>query len=243
LLFRHAADSFYQHGTGITDSASIMKSLRTNASRRTSGFSLLEMVMVLAILIIMSTVSFMSLQPMLRQQRVNNAYNTVLSAMRQARDNSVAQRTSYVVVMDTSTTPHSVTVSPTFSGPQGILPPVTYILPTDVSFSVVSGIPTANVNTPDRFGTGAVPIDFGYTGQGTGVGGQNRIYFCPDGSAQDAAGGFGQCTGNMNNGVVYIARSGELMSSRALTVWGATGRIRGWRLYSNGAGGTLWQRQ
>ena len=46
-----------------------MKSLRTKTSRRTSGFSLLEMAMVLALIIIMATISFMSLQPMLRQQR------------------------------------------------------------------------------------------------------------------------------------------------------------------------------
>ncbi|MFY9559531.1 MAG: hypothetical protein WAQ52_04790 [Terriglobales bacterium] len=223
-----------------------MKSLRANQPHRTyraSGFSLLEMAMVLAIMMIMSTITFMSLQPVLKQQRVTNAYNTVLSAMRQARDNAVAQRTSYVVFMDTTTTPHSIRVSPTFVGPQGILAPVTYSLPMDVNFSAEPGIPNSNLNTPDRFGVGARAIDFGYTGQGAGIGGQNRIYFCPDGSAQDAAGGIGQCSGNPSNGVVYIARPGELMSSRALTVWGATGRIRGWRLYNNGAGGPAWQRQ
>ena len=218
-----------------------MKSLRTKTSRRTGGFSLLEMAMVLALIIIMATISFMSLQPMLRQQRVNNAYNTVLGAMRQARDNSVAQRTSYVVTLDSTTTPHSVTVAPTFVGPQGIQGTVSYTLPTDVTFNVVSGIPTAPTKTPDGFGVGAKAIDFGYTGAGTGVGGKNQIYFCPDGSAQDSAGGIGQCTGNMNNGVVYIARPTELMSSRAITIWGATGRIRGWRIYNNG--GVAWQRQ
>jgi Tfp pilus assembly protein FimT len=199
------------------------------------------MAMVLALIIIMATISFMSLQPMLRQQRVNNAYNTVLSAMRQARDNSVAQRTSYVVTLDSTTTPHTVTVAPTFATPQGIQGPITYKLPTDVSFRAETGIPTAPTKTPDGFGVGAKAIDFGYSGSGAGVGGKNQIYFCPDGSAQDSAGGVGQCTGNINNGVVYIDRPNELMSSRAITVWGATGRIRGWRLYNNG--GVAWQRQ
>lgn len=222
----------------------IMKSLRTNASRRTSGFSLLEMAIVMSLMLIMATVSFVSLQPMLRQQRVTNAYNITLSAMRQARDNSIAQRTSYVVTLDSTTTPHTIRVAPTFVGPQGILAPVTYALPNDVKFNIVSGIPTSPTLTPDGFGVGSKAIDFGFTGSGTGVGGKNLIYFCPDGSAQDAAGGgAGQCTGNLNNGVVYISRSGELLSSRALTVWGSTGRIRGWRLYSGGAGGVVWQRQ
>ena len=220
-----------------------MSSLRKNRTGQTSGFSLLEMVMVLALIITLATVSFMSLQPMLRQQRVNNAYNTVLSAMRVARDYSVAQRTSYVVIMDSTTTPHSIRVQPTFVGPQGIQKTVSYSLPTDVGFRVVAGIPTAPSKTPDGFGTGAKAIDFGYTNAGAGVGGSNLIYFCPDGTAQDAAGGVGQCTGNLNGGVVYIARAGELLSSRAITVWGATGRMRGWRLYNGGAGGVIWQRQ
>ena len=230
-------------GAAVSDNA--MKNLRTDPSRstrRASGFSLLEMMIVVAIIMIMSTVSFMSLQPMLKQQRINNAYNTVLSAMRQARDNAIAQRTSYVVTLSTATTPHSVTVAPTFAGFQGAFASVTYSLPTDIKFRNEPGIPTANSKTPDSFGIGSRAIDFGYTGQGAGVGGQNIIYFCPDGSAQDAAGGAGQCTGNFNNGVVYITRPGELLSSRALTIWGTTGRIRGWRLYSNG-GGPVWQRQ
>jgi prepilin-type N-terminal cleavage/methylation domain-containing protein len=218
----------------------LMKSLR-NRTVRTSGFSLLEMAIVLALILIMASVSFISLQPMLRQQRVNNGYNTALSAMRLARDNSVAQRTSYSVTFDNSVVPNKVTVAPTFPGPQGILSPVTYTIPDDIRFVAVSGIPTANTKTPDSFGTGAKAIDFGYTGSGAGLGGQAIIYFCPDGSAQDAVGGAGQCAGNPNSGVVYIARATELYSSRALTVWGATGRIRGWRLYNSG--GAVWQRQ
>ena len=218
-----------------------MKSLPGKTSRRTSGFSLLEMTIVLALIIVMASISFMSLQPVMRQQRITNSYNIVLSAMRQGRDNSVAQRTSYSVTLDSTVTPNTITVAPTFPGPQGIQNPVTYALASDVGFIAVSSIPTAANKTPDGFGTGAKAIDFGYTGSETGIGGQKVIYFCPDGSSQDNVGNPGQCTGNPSSGVVYIARAGELTSSRALTVWGATGRIRGWRLYT--AGGAAWQRQ
>jgi prepilin-type N-terminal cleavage/methylation domain-containing protein len=209
----------------------------SHGTRRQSGFSLLEMMIVLAIMMIASSITFMSLQPVLRQQRVTNSYNIVLSALRQARDNSVAQRTSYMVTFNAGATPSTVRVEPTFAGFQGALAPVTYSLPIGVKFDNEPGIPNTNLTTPDRFGLGANAVDFGYTGQGVGLGGSSVIYFCPDGSAQDSAG----CSGNLNNGVVYIARPGELLSSRAISVWGATGRIRGWRLYSGG--GPNWQRQ
>jgi prepilin-type N-terminal cleavage/methylation domain-containing protein len=221
-----------------------MRMKTSHDTRWQSGFTLLEMMIVLAILIIASSITFMSLQPVLKQQRVTNGYNTALSALRIARDNAVAQRTSYSVTFNNAVTPNTVVVAPTFVGFQGVLPAATFTLPTSVAFDAEPGIPTGNLNAPDRFGTGANAIDFGYTGQGAGVGAQSVIYFCPDGSAQDAAGGgAGACSGNSNSGVVYIARTGDLMSSRAITVWGATGLIRGWRVYSNGAGGTVWKRQ
>lgn len=221
-----------------------MKSLGINARHRrhrTGGFSLLEMAMVMAIMIVVASISFMSLQPMLKAQRVTNAYNTTLSALRMARDSAVAQRTSYHLVFISTATSNTITVSPTLSTFQGAQSPVTYSLPFDVAFVAQLGIPTSG--TPDGFGSGLAAIDFGYTAQGTGAGGATDLYFCPDGSVQDAVGGAGNCSGNWNSGVVYIARPGELLSSRALTVWGGTGRIRGWRLYDDGSGGVAWQRQ
>lgn len=224
--------------------AEIMSMNSSHDARGQRGFTLLEMMLVVAILIVCSSITFMSLQPVMKQQRVTNGYNTALSALRLARDNAIAQRTSYSVTFSNSVTPNTVVVAPTFVGFQGVLPAQTFVLPDTVSFNNEPGIPTGGANTPDRFGTGASAIDFGYTGQGTGVGGAKILYFCPDGSAQDAAGGgAGACSGNLNSGVVYISRAGDLMSSRAITVWGATGRIRGWRVYTNGAGGTVWKRQ
>jgi type II secretory pathway pseudopilin PulG len=222
----------------------IMKNLRINeqpGTQRARGFSLLEMTMVLALVIVVASIGFMSLQPSLRAQRVTNGYNTTLSALRMARDNAVSQRTSYHLQFIKTTTSSTITVSPTLSTFQGAQRTVTYALPFDIAFSAEAGIPTSN--PPDGFGSGLTAIDFGYTPQGTGSGGAADLYFCPDGSVQDATNGAGNCAGNWNSGVVYIARPGELLSSRAITVWGGTGRIRGWRLYNTGSGGAAWKRQ
>ena len=62
-----------------------------------------------------------------------------------------------------------------------------------------------------------------------GLGSQNYIMFMPDGSSQDTL-------GNYNSGVVYLTRPGDLYSSRAVSVFGTTGRVRGWRLLTNQCG-------
>jgi prepilin-type N-terminal cleavage/methylation domain-containing protein len=223
-----------------------MRSMETNAGHRrhrASGFSLIEMVIVLALIMVLASITFINMVPVMKQQRINNAYNTTLSAMRQARDNAVSQRTSYKVTFTAAVLPASNTikVEPTLAGGfTGAQSTVTYQLPTDVSFAVQSGFPSPG---PDLFGTGTSPIDFGYTANGVGTGTQNIIYFCPDGSAQDAEGVAGTCAGSWDSGVVYIGRPGELLSSRAITLWGGTGRVRGWRLYAKSGGGYQWLRQ
>ena len=225
----------------------LMRSLETNASlgrRRERGFSLMEMMMVVAITIIVSVVSVVSMVPLMHQQHVTNAYNTTMAAMRLARDTSVAQRASYSVTFSNSVTPNTITVGPTVTGFQGDQNSVVYQLPSDVSFVAQSGLPTASTAVPDGYGSGTVAIDFGWTINGVGTGGATTIYFCPDGSSQRAPGtnGDGSCPGTWDGGVVYLARTGDLMSSRAITLWGGTGRIRGWRLYGV-SGGYKWLRQ
>ena len=232
-----------------------MKSLARNVRHRghgASGFSLIEMLVVVALIIVLASISFVSMVPIMKQQRLTNAYNTTLAAMRLARDTAISQRTSYSVTFSNAAIPNTITVAPTltFAGAMNL----TYQLPTDVTFQTNSAI-TATA-APDsgagaNFGTAAYAIDFGYNGTG-GTGGQTTVYFCPDGSAQTAscnetvngivystAGGYSL---NWDDGVVYMARTGDLLSARAITLWGGTGRIHGWRLYPNGAN-YQWQRQ
>src|SRR6202795_5356219 len=147
-----------------------MKSLETNARHRhwrhrANGFSLIEMVSVLAIIIVLASISFVSLVPVMKQQRVSNAYNTTLSAMRQSRDNAVSQRTSYSVTFSTTAQPNTITVSPTLAGGfQGGQNTGVYQFPTDVSFDAEQAL--ASTPAPDGYGTGLLAIDLGYTATG-----------------------------------------------------------------------------
>ena len=200
-------------------------------SSRMRGFSLIELMIVIVLILAVGAFSAITIQPALREGRVTEAYNRTLTVLRQARDFSVGQRQVYFVTLNNGAPASTLTIT---QGSTGIVT-ATYTLPTDVTFDIEPGIPTSQTvapTTPDGFGIGNLPIDFD---QGIAGGVKNVIYFYPDGSAADAL-------GNVNNGVVYIARAGEIRSSRAITLWGATGRLRGWHLYPNGAG-FYWRQQ
>jgi len=76
--------------------------------RREFGFSLLEMMIVVAILIIVASISFISLQPMMRNAHVDSAYDTTLMALRNYRSKAITERKRYIV---TFTAPRTITIS------------------------------------------------------------------------------------------------------------------------------------
>ena len=98
-------------------------------------------------------------------------------------------------------------------------------LPDGIQFICVGGIPTGAGTVPDGLGSGANAIDFDLANGGGG----SQIYFQPDGRALDGA-------NRLNDGVIYLAQPGNLYSSRAVTLFGSTGRSKGWTL-SNLSGG------
>jgi prepilin-type N-terminal cleavage/methylation domain-containing protein len=217
----------------------------TMSMRNQRGFSVVEVLIVTVLITIMTGITFITLQPALRHARFTSAYNTTLMAMRQARENAVSQRGAYRVTFNNGAAPNTVSIVPVTTAMAacgGLVAAAqwagssnfTYSLPAEVGFRIVPGVPTAPTQTPDGFGIAAFAIDFD---QGVGLGGATSVVFCPDGSAQDTL-------GNYNNGVVYLARASELYSSRAITLWGITGRLRGWQLVQNGAcGTTCWSQQ
>ena len=177
---------------------------------------------------------------MMKQQRVVNAYNTTLSAMRQARDNAVSQRTSYTGDFRHETRQqehdHSSAEVTTFQGAQSS---VTYQLPTDVSFRAKSAIARRQPRTVTE--PGLVAIDFGYTAQRRHRR-STTIYFCPDGSAQDDE-GHRKLRGQLGwrSGVHRAGgRSAELASDNAV---GRDGPHSGMADLRNNGGGYQWLRQ
>ena len=171
-----------------------------NVTQKARGFSLLEMMIVVAIALIVACITFISLQPMFRQTHVNQAYDTTLMTLRRYRSQAITQRRRYQVQF---TAPRTITV-----WYLGVAVPVnpapvlvqTLTLPNDIRFAVQAGMPNTAATVPDGFGNGGTAIDFD---QGVGAGAQNYVLFMPDGSSQDTL-------GNLNSGIVYLGRAGDL---------------------------------
>jgi type II secretory pathway pseudopilin PulG len=209
------------------------------------GFSLLEMMIVICVLMIVGGIGFMALQPALKDAKVNQAFESAMMPLRVARQRAIAERKQYIVCYGIAAPPGSITpIAPTAQSIQifrwdagTALSAATQItavtLPIDINFQVLPGLPNGPATVPDGFGSAAAAIDFDQNVAGGGI--KNQVLFMPDGSAHDV-------NGNLNSGIVYAARNGDLYSSRAITLYGATGRIRGWRLLNSG-GGPKWFQQ
>jgi prepilin-type N-terminal cleavage/methylation domain-containing protein len=199
--------------------------------RKHRGFSLLELMITVSIAMILMGVTFIGLKPVLYRAHIDSTYDTALMVLRNTRHLAITQSHEYKVVFDTGAQTIQVQYQPPSVG--GIAPPLqvvnTWTLPNDMRMAT-HGYPAS---APDGFGTGANAVDFGQSLAGAPY---NYVTFYPDGSSRDMI-------GNYNNGVMYITRpSGTVYDSRAITVWGTTGRVRGWRLDSVG-GVTMWVQQ
>lgn len=198
----------------------------------------------ISISLTLAGVTYMEIKPLVSQSHINQGYETTFMALRNTRNLAITQQHEYYVNFNPagfSAGTIQVQYQPPAVG--GILPALqqvnTYTIPPDTKFAVstVTGFPTG-ANTPDGFGSGATAIDFG---QGLGGGSLQYVVFMPDGSSQDSL-------GNFNSGIIYmtdtaLTGNAQLLATKAITLWGATGRIRGWTLNQTGATSFQWVQQ
>lgn len=212
--------------------------LRKTSPNSMRGFSLVEILIVVSVLTILVGITFITYQTVAKSVRTTNAFNTVIQQIRTARQDAIEKREQYIVCFGSGSAPTGASTS-TYGAPDAqsvqiyewpsgaALSTATQIssveLPWDMQFQSLSGLPSS---TPDGFGNTAINFDQGVSG---GV--ANQIMFMPDGSARDTS-------GNYNSGIIIMARNSDLTSARAVTLFGASGATRGWRLI-----GTKWSVQ
>jgi prepilin-type N-terminal cleavage/methylation domain-containing protein len=235
---------------------------RTNA-KQARGFSAVELMVVIAIGSILTAVSLGALMTALNEDHLDQAYNTTLSVLRTYRNLAVTQGNRYIITFYNTPSAPCTVANPSCiqvqiwgfnSGTQTNMAPTavfTYLLPSDIQFATKGTFPAA---TPDGFSNATTAIWTQHVCNVT-EGGESCIVFSPDGSAQDDTGGVtaGTCPmgtvscytpGNYNNALVYIVRptNTNAYNSRAFSIWGTTGIVRGWRLNNEG-GSNYWVQQ
>ena len=172
--------------------------------RKTQGFTIIELLIVVSVVVIISGISMILIGPALKARAVEIAARTVTMEMRRARQSAVDTRRLCRV---TFTAPQTITIEWQSPGGGAWNQLSQTELPEDMEFLTDVSLPSG----PDGFGTSPA-INFS---------GAQQIFFLPDGSAINSV-------GLISNGVVYVSRPGEVETTRAVTLFGATGRLKQW---------------
>ena len=176
--------------------------------RNKAGFTLIELMITVMFLVIVASVSIPYITPVLRARDVDMAVRTVVWEMGRARQLSVDRRRDIRVTL---ATPRNITTAQRVDSDWTQVSQVE--LPGDMEFRIEMGVSKGPPETPTVDYGIADPINFS---------GLHLVYFLPDGSAITS-------TGQISGGVVYLARANELETSRAVTLFGSTGKMKRWR--------------
>jgi len=184
--------------------------------RNSSGFTLIELMIVVMVVMLVAGFGQFMVGSALKARDVDMSVRAVSLEMRRARQLAVDWRRQTRV---TFTTPRSITIESKAPASEGGAW-------SQVSSSELSGdlefyiSPSLSGGGPEGHST-SYACDF----DGSGA---SQVYFMPDGSAIT---GLGQTS----NGVVYVSRQGEIDTTRAVTLFGTTGRLKRWTYVSGGS--------
>ena len=188
------------------------------------GFSLLELLVVIAMMVILSAMAIISIYGIVPQQQATAGMNSAEAVFRQGRDQAISQRRAYQIV---ATAPNQLQLERIEIG-LTLTPLPVVTLPAPAQFMLYNGIP----DTPDGYGTCTTGVCF------PGSSGQQE--WLSDGTFVDVS------TGNPLNATIFIAVPGSSVTDlrykntqRAFTILGTTGRIRAYK-WNGGSGACCW---
>jgi prepilin-type N-terminal cleavage/methylation domain-containing protein len=186
---------------------------RTTRRNPQGGFSLLEMLTVVAIILILSAMAIININGALPGQQSAAGLNAAVGVFRQGRDTAIAQRRYFQLEIPTGSNnqiglqrvevPTGFTTMPVVTLPA----PAVFGLDPSIATPPEAGLPTCS--------------------SGLCFGGTLTQTWLPDGT-------FIQTNGQPLNAVVYVQVPNSPGSQRAFTILGTTGRIRTYRWTGSG---------
>jgi len=183
--------------------------------RDKKGFTMIELLIVVAIIAVTAAVAIPNIISWIPTMRVNSAARDIVSEMQLARMKAVSERNNYVITFDTSTNQYSIydDNDSNFSTSNVLVKTVN--LPSGIQFGYIAGKNPSNddITGSVQFGATSSPI---------------RETFIPNGTA------------NLM-GSVYLIPTEDIAGSRrdrqrAITVI-LTGRIKLWKYDAGGSPG------
>jgi len=188
-------------------------------NRNRSGYSLVELLILLACVGVVSGFVFIQATNVLPNFKSNSAMDQVIQQMRVARNTAIADRRAVIVNISAAAGTIQLQQVPANGGPPVNL---STVLLTGAQFCLMPGVP----DTPMGFGN-KQPVTFvNASNLGTAV---VVTEFLSDGS-------FGAAVGVPVNGTIFTCIPGNSVSARAVTILGTTGRVRPYHW-----DGSVWQ--
>src|SRR5271163_3627713 len=202
--------------------------MKAISNRRQRGTSIIELMVVVGIVITLSGMAIMNTMSPTTTSRANNATDAVVDALRQGRQLAVTKRRNVLVAFN-GTNQIQLTVQPL---PNEAVPPAIPLVTLNdgaaqaLKFYVFSGLPNTPMG-PLGFGNNTA-IDFVAVNGGTAG---TAVMFSTSGSLVGAGGAAPAnyyAVGNNDpiNATIFIGTPGNTATARAITVVGATGRVR-----------------
>jgi prepilin-type N-terminal cleavage/methylation domain-containing protein len=186
-----------------------MRAMTGRAAQRDAGFTLLETLVVVAIMGVLAAISVMMMPGAILQAKADGGAARLTSVLRSAREQAIAQRRNVRV---TFTPPNRIVISRVeVPGPATTL--ITSVsLEDGMEFRLYPGLP----DTPDAFGN-ATATSFGVA---------TTLSFTSEGWFVDQ-------NGDPVNGTVYVGKVTQPLSARAISIFGPTALVSAWRWNGN----------
>ena len=180
---------------------------------QTNGFSLLEAVVVIGLMMVMMSFAIFKSTNMMPNYKADTAQDVVVSALRQARQLGITQRRDVQVWVDQNLTGvdqvQHINYQVVTIGGDTPQPVVSVALPQGAQLILEAGVP----DTPMGFGNNNA-VYIGNVGGGPPV-----MKFRSTGAFTDPV-------YSPLNGTIFIGVPGQAFTARAVTIMGGTGRVR-----------------